>query len=394
MDSIGPRRSGRTLLLRASLACAIVAALVVVLRGSPSTLAKAAVAPPAAEVDVAMALSQAVTDWQEYSGRLEAVEKVVIRPLVSGTVIAVHFKDGALVKAGDLLFEIDARPYTAEVERAQAQLAAARSRAVYTSTDLGRVQRLISANAVALRELDQKQNAASEAAAEVRQVQAQLDNARLDLAHTRISAPVSGRMSRALVTAGNIVSAGENAAPLSTLVSLSPIYAAFDVDEQTFLRYLNHGTGPGTTAAVPVMLGLANETDYPRQGSLASLDNQLDVQSATLRVRASFDNTDGLLRPGMLARIKLGGGPPHQAVLIDDSAIGTDQDKKFVLVVGANDRVEYRRINPGNRVGNLRVVDSGLRAGERVVVNGLHRARPGDTVKPLLAQRADAGSGQ
>ncbi|RBH59093.1 MULTISPECIES: efflux RND transporter periplasmic adaptor subunit [Pseudomonas] len=394
MDSIRPRRSGRALLLRASLACAIVAALVVVLRGSPSTLAKAAVAPPAAEVDVAMALSQAVTDWQEYSGRLEAVEKVVIRPLVSGTVVAVHFKDGALVKAGDLLFEIDARPYTAEVERAQAQLAAARSRAVYTSTDLGRVQRLISANAVALRELDQKQNAASEAAAEVRQAQAQLDNARLNLAHTRISAPVSGRMSRALVTAGNIVSAGENAAPLSTLVSLSPIYAAFDVDEQTFLRYLNHGTGPGTTAAVPVMLGLANETDYPRQGSLASLDNQLDVQSATLRVRASFDNTDGLLRPGMLARIKLGGGPPHQAVLIDDSAIGTDQDKKFVLVVGANDRVEYRRINPGNRVGNLRVVDAGLQAGERVVVNGLHRARPGDTVKPLLAQRADAGSGQ
>jgi len=392
MDSIRPRRSGRALLLRASLACAIVAALVVVLRGSPSTLAKAAVAPPAAEVDVAMALSQAVTDWQEYSGRLEAVEKVVIRPLVSGTVVAVHFKDGALVKAGDLLFEIDARPYTAEVERAQAQLAAARSRAVYTSTDLGRVQRLISANAVALRELDQKQNAASEAAAEVRQVQAQLDNARLDLSHTRISAPVSGRMSRALVTAGNIVSAGENAAPLSTLVSLSPIYAAFDVDEQTFLRYLNHGSG--ATAPVPVMLGLSNETDYPRQGSLASLDNQLDVQSATLRVRASFDNSDGLLRPGMLARIKLGGGPPHPAVLIDDSAIGTDQDKKFVLVVGANDQVEYRRISPGNRVGNLRVVDSGLRAGERVVVNGLHRARPGDTVKPLLAQRADAGSGQ
>ncbi|WP_248797783.1 efflux RND transporter periplasmic adaptor subunit [Pseudomonas sp. MWU13-2105] len=392
MDSIRPRRSGRTLLLRASLACAIVAALVVVLRGSPSTIAKAAVAPAVAEVDVAMALSQAVTDWQEYSGRLEAVEKVVIRPLVSGTVVAVHFKDGALVKAGELLFEIDARPYTAEVERAQAQLAAARSRAVYTSTDLGRVQRLISANAVALRELDQKQNAASEAAADVRQAQAQLDNARLNLAHTRINAPVSGRMSRALVTTGNIVSAGENAAPLSTLVSLSPIYAAFDVDEQTFLRYLNHGTG--TTAAVPVMLGLANETDYPRQGSLASLDNQLDVQSATLRVRASFDNADGLLRPGMLARIKLGGGPPHQAVLIDDSAIGTDQDKKFVLVVGTNDQVEYRRINPGNRVGNLRVVDSGLQAGERVVINGLHRARPGDTVKPLLAQRADAGSGQ
>ncbi|EJM05987.1 RND family efflux transporter, MFP subunit [Pseudomonas sp. GM102] len=392
MDSNRPKRSGSALMLRASLACAIVAALVVVLRGEPSTVAKASVAPAAAEVDVAMALSRPVTDWQNYSGRLEAVEKVVIRPLVSGTIVAVHFKDGAIVKEGDLLFEIDARPYTAQVEQAQASLAAAKSRSQYTATDLGRAQRLINSNAIAMRDLDEKQNAASEAQANVRQAQAILDSSRLDLAHTRITAPVSGRMSRALVTAGNIVSAGENAAPLSTLVSLSPIYAAFDVDEQTFLRYLNHGSAKGNE--VPVMLGLSNETDYSREGKLASMDNQLDVQSATLRVRASFDNTDGLLRPGMLARVKLGGGPPRQAVLIDDSAIGTDQDKKFVLVVTANDQVEYRRVSPGNLVGDLRIIDSGLQAGERVMINGLHRARPGDTVRPLLAQRVDAREGQ
>lgn len=392
MDSIRPKRSGSALMLRASLACAIVVALVIVLRGEPSTIAKASVAPAAAEVDVAMALSRPVTDWQNYSGRLEAVEKVVIRPLVSGTIVAVHFKDGAIVKEGDLLFEIDARPYTARVEQAQASLAAAKSRGLYTATDLGRAQRLINSNAIAMRDLDEKQNAASEAQANVRQAQAILDSSRLDLAHTRITAPVSGRMSRALVTAGNIVSAGENAAPLSTLVSLSPIYAAFDVDEQTFLRYLNHGSAKGNE--VPVMLGLSNETDYSREGKLASMDNQLDVQSATLRVRASFDNTDGLLRPGMLARIKLGGGPPRQAVLIDDSAIGTDQDKKFVLVVTANDQVEYRRISPGNLVGDLRIIDSGLQAGERVVINGLHRVRPGDTVRPLLAQRVDAREGR
>lgn len=392
MDSNRPKRPGSALMLRASLACAIVAALVVVLRGEPSTIAKASVAPAAAEVDVAMALSRPVTDWQNYSGRLEAVEKVVIRPLVSGTIVAVHFKDGAIVKEGDLLFEIDARPYTAQVEQAQASLAAAKSRSQYTATDLGRAQRLINSNAIAMRDLDEKQNAASEAQANVRQAQAILDSSRLDLAHTRITAPVSGRMSRALVTAGNIVSAGENAAPLSTLVSLSPIYAAFDVDEQTFLRYLNHGSTKGNE--VPVMLGLSNETDYSREGKLASMDNQLDVQSATLRVRASFDNTDGLLRPGMLARIKLGGGPPRQAVLIDDSAIGTDQDKKFVLVVTANDQVEYRRVSPGNLVGDLRIIDSGLQAGERVMINGLHRARPGDTVRPLLAQRVDAREGQ
>ncbi|MHC8372266.1 efflux RND transporter periplasmic adaptor subunit [Pseudomonas sp. MDT1-85] len=392
MDSIRPKRSGSALMLRASLACAIVVALVTVLRGEPSTIAKASVVPAAAEVDVAMALSRPVTDWQNYSGRLEAVEKVVIRPLVSGTIVAVHFKDGAIVKEGDLLFEIDARPYTARVEQAQASLAAAKSRGLYTATDLGRAQRLINSNAIAMRDLDEKQNAASEAQANVRQAQAILDSSRLDLAHTRITAPVSGRMSRALVTAGNIVSAGENAAPLSTLVSLSPIYAAFDVDEQTFLRYLNHGSAKGNE--VPVMLGLSNQTDYSREGKLGSMDNQLDVQSATLRVRASFDNADGLLRPGMLARIKLGGGPPRQAVLIDDSAIGTDQDKKFVLVVTANDQVEYRRISPGNLVGDLRIIDSGLQAGERVVINGLHRARPGDTVRPLLAQRVDAREGQ
>lgn len=392
MDSIQSKRPGTALMLRASLACAIVVALVVVLRGGPASTAKAATAPPAAEVDVAVALSRAVTDWQSYTGRLEAVEKVVIRPLVSGTIVAVHFKDGAIVKEGDLLFEIDARPYAAEVDQAQASLAAAKSRSLYTATDLGRAQRLINSNAIAMRDVDEKQNAASEAQANVRQAQAILDNARLNLAHTRINAPVSGRMSRALVTAGNIVSAGENAAPLSTLVSLSPIYAAFDVDEQTFLRYLNHGSAK--TEEVPVMLGLSNETDYSREGKLASLDNQLDLQSATLRVRASFDNTDGLLRPGMLARVKLGGGPPRQAVLIDDNAIGTDQDKKFVLVVTTHDQVEYRRISPGNLVGDLRIIDSGLQPGERVVINGLHRARPGDTVKPLLAQRADAGQSQ
>ncbi|OLF52297.1 efflux transporter periplasmic adaptor subunit [Pseudomonas chlororaphis] len=377
-------------MFRTLLACAVVAGLVVVLRGEPSATAKAAAAPPAAEVDVAMALSRPVTDWQNYSGRLEAVEKVVIRPLVSGTIVAVHFKDGAIVKEGELLFEIDARPYAARVEQAQASLAAARSRSQYTATDLGRAQRLINSNAIAMRDLDEKQNAASEAQANVRQAQALLDSARLDLAHTRISAPVSGRMSRALVTTGNIVSAGENAAPLSTLVSLSPIYAAFDVDEQTFLRYLNQSSAK--PEQVPVLLGLSNESDYPRTGQLASLDNQLDLQSATLRVRASFDNADGQLRPGMLARIKLGGGPPRQAVLIDDRAIGTDQDKKFVLVVTANDQVEYRRISPGNLVGDLRVIDSGLQPGERVVINGLHRARPGDTVRPLLAQRADASA--
>ena len=354
----------------------------------PVNGAEAAVKPsvPAMEVDVAMVVSKTITDYQNYSGRLEAVDKVEIRPLVPGTIVAVHFADGALVKKGDALFTIDPRPYVAAVDQAAAQLAAAQARNGYTSTDAARAERLLADNAIAKRDYDEKQNASHEAAANLKAAQAALETAKINLTYTQITAPVSGRVSRAEMTVGNIVSTGSSAPLLTTLVSVSPIYASFDVDEQTSLRYLSRDS----RASVPVSLGLANEEGFSREGKVASVDNQLNTGSGTIRVRARFDNADASLVPGLYARIKVGGGTPHPAVLIDDAAIGTDQDKKFVMVVDADNRVQYREVTPGTLSEGMRVIVKGLQPGERIVVNGLQRVRPNDVVKANSVAMASA----
>lgn len=336
--------------------------------------------PQAAPVDVAPALGRTIVDWQRYSGRLEAIDRVDIRPLVSGTLTEVHFKDGALVKKGDVLFTIDPRPYAAEVDRASAQLSAAKARAAYTASDLARGQRLLGENAIAKRDFEEKQNAAREAAANLQGAQAALESARLNLGYTRITAPVDGRVSRAEVTEGNVVSAGAQSVALTTLVSVSRMYASFDVDEQTFLKYVNPSRASGT--AVPVQLGLANEEAYSREGTVQYVDNRLDTTSGTIRVRAVFDNKDGSLVPGLYARVRLGGSAPREAVLVDEKAIGTDQNKRYVLVVDDQNKTAYREVTLGANVGPLRVVEKGLQVGERIVVNGLQRVRPGDAVAP------------
>lgn len=354
----------------------------------PVNSAEAAIKPsaPATEVDVATVVSKTITDYQNYSGRLEAIDKVEIRPLVPGTIVAVHFADGALVKKGDPLFTIDPRPYVAQVDQAAAQLAAAQARNGYTSTDAARAERLLADNAIAKRDYDEKQNASHEAAANLKAAQAALETAKINLTYTQIVAPVSGRVSRAEMTVGNIVSTGSSAPLLTTLVSVSPIYASFDVDEQTYLRYLSRDS----RASVPVSLGLANEDGFSREGKVASVDNQLDTGSGTIRVRARFDNADGTLVPGLYARIKVGGGTPHPAVLIDDAAIGTDQDKKFVMVVDPDNRVQYREVTLGTLSDGLRVIAKGLQPGERIVVNGLQRVRPNDVVKANSVAMASA----
>jgi len=368
-------------------ALALVAALATAGAGyavfSPAPATAQAQTPPAgAPVDVAPAFSRTIVDWQRYSGRLEAIDRVDIRPLVSGTLTQVHFQDGALVKKGDELFTIDPRPYAAEVDRAAAQLAAAQARVAYTASDLARGKRLMAENAIARRDFEAKENAAREANANLQAARAALDTARINLGYTRIVAPVDGRLSRAEVTQGNVVSAGATSVPLTTLVSVARMYASFDVDEQTFLRYVNPSHATGTP--VPVQLGLANEDGYSRQGVVQSVDNRLDPGSGTIRVRAVFDNPDGALLPGLYARIRLGGSAPHDAVLIDERAIGTDQSKRFVLVVGDDNRAAYREVKLGANIGALRVVEDGLKVGERIVVNGLQRVRPGDPVSPNL----------
>jgi multidrug efflux system membrane fusion protein len=354
----------------------------------PVNGAEAAIKPaaPAMEVDVATVVSKTITDYQNYSGRLEAVDKVDIRPLVPGTIVAVHVADGALVKKGDRLFTIDPRPYVAQVDQAAAQLAAAQARNGYTSTDAARAERLLADNAIAKRDYDEKQNASHEAAANLKAAQAALETAKINLTYTQIVAPVSGRVSRAEMTVGNIVSTGSSAPLLTTLVSVSPIYASFDVDEQTYLRYLSRDS----RASVPVSLGLANEDGFSREGKVASVDNQLNTGSGTIRVRARFDNADASLVPGLYARIKVGGGTPHPAVLIDDAAIGTDQDKKFVMVVDHDNRVLYREVTLGTLSDGLRVIVKGLQPGERIVVNGLQRVRPNDVVKANSVAMASA----
>ncbi|KKB64991.1 hypothetical protein WM40_03325 [Robbsia andropogonis] len=358
-----------------------------------TTVAHAATAvPPPPEVDVAPVVARTITDFQRYSGRLQAVDHVDVRPLVGGTIVAVHFKDGAMVKRGAPLFTIDPRPYAAALDRAVAQLAAARARQGYAVSDAARAQRLIADNAIAKRDVDQKHNAALEADADVKAAQAAVSAARIDLSYTQIKAPISGRLSRAELTVGNIVSAGANAPLLTTVVSVSPMYASFDVDEQTYLQYLSQNArNAAGEQAVPVRLGLASEDGYSRTGVIDSIDNRMDIRSGTIRVRARFDNADGVLLPGLYARVAVGGGKPHPAVMISDAAIGTDQDKQYVLVVDKDNKAQYREVHTGGEHDGLRVITSGLDAGERIVVEGLQRVRPNTPVTVHLVAMLPSG---
>lgn len=378
MSSLIRRLTGVPAWALAGMALVLVAGIVV---GTRAPVAQANNAPaPLPQVQVMNAVTRDVVDWQSYTGRLVATDTVVIKPLVAGTLVAVHFKDGALLRKGDLMFEIDPRPYAAALQQAQAALVAARSVDQFAQKELQRYEHLINSNAIAKTDLDKRVQSANEARARVDEAQARVELARLDLEHTRIVAPFDGRASRVEVTPGNIVDVGERSTALTNLVSISPIYADFDVDEHTFLRYL--GVRP-VGEAVPVRLGLAHEDGYPRQGQLSSLDNRLDTRSATIRVRASFDNSNGELRPGLFARVLLPGSASRPATLVEDSAIGTDQDKKYVLVVNPEGRVEYRQVKPGIRQGALRVIDQGIAADEQVVVSSLHLATPGTQVQPV-----------
>ncbi|CAN5252498.1 efflux RND transporter periplasmic adaptor subunit [soil metagenome] len=340
-----------------------------------------AAAPPAPQVSVATVVSRDVTLYDDFSGRVEPIERVEIRPRVSGTIDRVHFADGQLVKKGDALFTIDPRPYAAEVERAEANLLGDRARAALAETQKARAGRLLDEKAISQREFDERDQGLSAARAAEAQSSAALRAARLNLEYTRIVAPVTGRVSRAEITTGNLVSPGSQV--LTTIVSVSPIYVAFDVDERTYQRYSAGGTrGNQGVTSIPVRMGLLSETDAPRTGHVSAVDNRLDPSSGTIRARAVFDNADGQLVPGMLAKVQLGGQGKAQALLINDRAVGTDQARKFVLVVGEGNKLEYREVQLGALSDGLRVINSGLKANERIVVGGLQRVRPGVTINP------------
>ncbi|MBS7724529.1 efflux RND transporter periplasmic adaptor subunit [Pseudomonas lalucatii] len=345
---------------------------------------------PAAKVSVAEVIEQPLNEWDEFTGRLEAPESVEIRPRVSGFIDRVAFAEGSLVSKGDLLFQIDPRPFQAEVKRLEAQLQQARANQARTASEATRGERLRKSNAISAELADARASAAAEARAAVAGIQAELDNARLNLSFTRVVAPIDGRVSRAEVTAGNLVAAGQHL--LTTLVSTDEVYAYFDADEGVFLKYLElaRQAGADARAASPVYLGLSNEDGHPHLGQLDFLDNQVNPQTGTIRGRAVFDNTDGRFTPGLYARLKLVGSDTYAAALIQDVAVGTDLGKKFVLVLGADNSVSYRAIELGPKVEGLRIVRAGLAKGEKIVVNGLQRALPGATVDPQAVPMADA----
>ena len=341
-------------------------------------------AAPLPQVSVAPVISRKVTESDEFTGRFEAVERVEIRPRVSGYISSVNFTEGSEVKKGDVLFVIDPRPYEAERDKARAGLAQAHSQLVLAKSERERATSLLAQHAISQEEYDTRTAGREQAQANVEAAQAALDAAALNVTFTRVTAPISGRISRALVTSGNFVTNGQT--PLTTLVSLDPIYVSFDGDEQEYLKYtkLARDTAHGGSreARNPVLVGLADENGYPHPGAIVFVDNALDPATGTIRNRALLDNRDRVFTPGLFARIRLMGSGQHEAILINDSAIGTDQTVRYVLVVGAGNKVEYRPVQLGPVIDGLRVVQSGLAPGEIIVVNGLQRVRPGAQVAP------------
>jgi len=354
-------------------------------------------APPPPQVTVASVIERSVTEWDEFTGRLQAVDSVDVRPRVSGLISAVRFDEGAMVHRGDLLFQIDARPFQAEVDRLRAEVARAKATAQRADSELERAERLRAENAIAREEHDRRAAFALESAAQTAAVEAALRSAELNLEFTQVTAPIDGRVGRAIVTEGNLVSSGPGEATLlATVVSLDPVYAYFDADEQIFLKYSGVAGARGASlrsrsSQLPIRMALSNDEGFPRAGHMDFLDNQLDGTKGTIRGRAVFRNSDGQLTPGLFVRLRLAGTAAYRGLLIQDRAVGTDLSKKFVYVVGPKNDVQYRAVTLGPLVDGLRVVRSGLEAGESVIVNGLQRVRPGAQVTPVV-ERMDHAS--
>ncbi len=346
---------------------------------------------PAIPVTVAVVESRDVTHWEQFSGRLEAVERVQIRSRVAGQIQAVHFREGALVKAGDALFTIDPAPYQATVAGAEAQVASAEAKVGLARTELERGRRLSDNRTISQSDLDQRQSNVADAEAQLRAARAALTTAQLDLSYTELRAPVSGRVGKLDITVGNLVAAGSSSPALTTLVSVDPIYASFNASEEMVAKALSQlPVSNGALQAleqIPVEVGTLADEGTPIKGTLHLIDNQVDSASGTIGVRAVFANADGHLIPGQFVRVRMGEPKSENRIVITDRAIGTDQDKKFVFVVDGENKVNYRQIKPGPAADGLRVVESGLAAGDKIVVNGLQRIRPGAVVAPQTEEK-------
>jgi len=348
--------------------------------------------PPPPQVTVSKPAVEEVMEWDEYTGRLEAVDTVEVRARVSGYLESIHFKDGQTVKKGDLLFVIDPRPYQAELDRARAELRLAQARLSLAENDLKRAKHLLSARAISEEEADTRASDEQVARATVEQAKAVVNAAELDVEFTQVRAPISGLISRKNVTDGNLINGGTGGTLLTTIVSLDPIYCYFEADEQSYLRYTNleqEGMKPDSrTGENPAYMELSNETGYPHKGYIDFIDNRLDPNTGTIRGRGVFPNPGNTLTPGLFARMKITGSGQYKALLLPDEAVGSDQSQKFVLVVDPEGTVEYRQVTLGPRVNGLRVIRNGVGPEDRIIVNGLQRAMPGMKVSPVEEQIA------
>jgi len=348
-----------------------------------------AATPAAVPVSVAAVEEHDANVWDEFSGRLEAIEQVEVRSRVAGAIQEIRFREGAMVKEGDVLVIIDPDLYAADVARAEAQVAAAQSRLVYAKSDFERGQQLTGSQTISQRDQDNRINAYREAEANLKGTQAALKTAQLNLGYTEVRAPVTGRVGKREITVGNLITAGPNSPLLTTIVSTSPIYASFNADEQVVLRALNslgRDDAAAKTGHIPVKMGTATTEGTPFEGHMQLIDNQVDPRTGTVRVRAVFDNSDGHLIPGQFVRLAMGQPKTARVMTINERAVGTDQNKKYVMVVTKDNKAEYREVMLGASIDGQRAVTSGLKVGERIVVKGLQRIRPGATVAPQVIE--------
>jgi RND family efflux transporter MFP subunit len=372
--------------VRTPLAAALaVAALVLAGCGQGQQPARAP--PPPPTVTVANPVKRVIVDHDEYVGRFVAVDAVEIRARVSGYLDKIHFTDGQAVNQGDLLFTIDRRPFQTALDQARANLAQAKANLAFTESDLGRAQQLVRDRTITEQTFDQRTQAKRVAEASVAANEAAVRQAELDLQFTELRAPVSGRIGDRRVSPGNLVTGGTGTTTmLATIVSTAPIRFEFTFDEASLLRYerlsKQSKEGEAWGAATPVMLMLIDEKDFSHRGRMDFVDNVIDRSSGTIRARAVFPNADGLFTPGMFARVQVPGSLPYEALLVPDAAIGTEQARKYLLVVGDDNVVKQQYVTLGQVEGAMRVIKSGLAADDRVIVNGLMRARPGGKVTP------------
>lgn len=381
---------GRSLWLRTGAAAALAS---VALTGA----AMAQGAPGPLPVSVANPIKRTVTETAEFTGRFEASELVEVRAQVSGQLVQVAFKDGADVKKGDLLFKIDPRPYEAALTQAESSVITAQTRVSLTKSDVDRAKDLQRTGNITDQVAQQRQQAYGEALATLKSAEAQVLTAKLNLEWTDVRAPIDGRIGRKMVTEGNLIAAGASSNVLTTIVKVKPIYFYFDVDEQSYLRYMTYvreGKLKQDDGGAPVEIALPNSTEFTIKGRIDFSDNQLDQQTGTLRLRATVPNEDGFLTAGVFGRLRVQSSPEFEALLIPDEAIMSDQTRKVVMTVGPEDKVVPKVVEPGQLNGGLRIIKKGVTAEDKVIVNGLMRARPGSQVKPQMVDPTKPNAGQ